>query len=134
CTPRVAGRIGCAACDDGGIGYAGSLAPAFRAGAYLRACLTRSSATAVTIIAPVTISCTQFGNPTCVQPVRMTVMRKAPINDPAIVPSPPDSDPPQITTAAITSSSSPTESVGSPTVSVLNSRIPASPASAPAIV
>ena len=50
------------------------------------------------MMAPVTICCTQFGTPTCVHPVLMTVMRKAPIIDPAMVPSPPESEPPPITT------------------------------------
>ena len=41
-------------------------------------------------------------------------MSIAPTMEPATVPSPPESDAPPMTTAAMTSSSSPTESVGSP--------------------
>ena len=80
----------------------------------LRRLRTRSSATAVTIITPVISSCTQLGNPRCVHPVLITVIKSPPTSDPATDPSPPESDPPPITTAAITSSSSPAESVGSP--------------------
>ena len=93
----------------------------------------RSTATATTMMAPVAISCTQLCTPTKLQPVRMTAMSIAPTIDPAMVPSPPESDAPPMTTAAMTSSSRPIESVGSPTVSVENSRTPASPASAPAM-
>jgi len=59
--------------------------------------------------------------PLYVPPVRITVIKNAPMSEPRIDPSPPASEPPPITTAAITSSSSPNESVGSPTVSVPNS-------------
>ena len=52
-----------------------------RAGVFLAA--TRSSATANTMIAPVTICCTQFGSPCCEQPIWMIAMIAAP----AIVPT-----------------------------------------------
>ncbi|KYG08612.1 hypothetical protein BE21_22760 [Sorangium cellulosum] len=80
------------------------------------------------MIAPVAISCTQLGSPRWTPPVRITVMSSAPITLPATLPSPPESGAPPMTTAAMTSSSRPTESVGSPTVSVENSITPATPA------
>src|SRR5205085_11014716 len=40
--------------------------------------LHRSSPTAHTIIAPVTISCTQFGNPSCEHPMCITAIIPAP--------------------------------------------------------
>ncbi len=80
---------------------------------------------------PVTISCTQFGRPICEQPERMTVMMKAPTIEPRTEPSPPARLPPPMTTAAMTSSSRPTATVGSPTVRRENWKRPAVPAAAP---
>ena len=72
---------------------------------------------------------TQLGMPMWTAPVRITVMRSAPKTEPRMLPSPPASGAPPMTTAAMTSSSRPTESVGSPTVSVENSITPATPTS-----
>ena len=58
------------------------------------------------------------------------VISIAPASDPRIEPSPPDSVPPPMTTAAMTSSSSPLATVGPPTVSRENCIRPAMPASA----
>src|SRR3982751_5990017 len=94
----------------------------------------RSSATAATMIPPVTICCTQLGSPFCVQPVWITVMIAAPMIVPSTVPRPPVRLPPPMMTAAMTSSSRPTATVGSPTESFENCSRPAMPASAPEIV
>src|SRR6516162_4067785 len=97
------------------------------------ACLQRSSATAATMIVPVTICCTQLGRPCCEHPTWMIAMIAAPAIVPMTLPLPPEKLPPPMMTAAITSSSRPTETVGSPTDSCENSSTPARPASAPEI-
>src|SRR5262249_23704800 len=97
-------------------------------------CLQRSSATANTMIAPVTICCTQFGSPCCEQPIWMMAMIAAPAIVPTTLPLPPRRLPPPMMTAAITWSSSPWATVGSPTDSFENAIRPARAASAPAIV
>ena len=83
-----------------------------------------------TMMPPVTICCTQFGRPCCEQPIWMTAMIAAPATVPTTVPLPPSRLPPPMITAAMTSSSRPTATVGSPTDSFENCSTPASPASA----
>src|SRR5206468_11802565 len=97
-------------------------------------CLHRSNATAPTMMVPVTICCTQFGNPCCEQPIWITAMIAAPASVPTTLPLPPRRLPPPMITAAMTSSSRPTATVGSPTDSLENSITPASPARAAPIV
>ena len=46
-------------------------------------------ATAVTMIKPVTISCTQLGRPRLTAPIRITVMSSAPSTEPVMDPRPP---------------------------------------------
>src|SRR5262249_38601015 len=91
----------------------------------------RSSVTAATMMPPVTICCTQFASPFCEQPIWMMVMMAAPIIVPATDPRPPVRLPPPMMTAAITSSSAPTPTVGSPTDSFENWSRPAAPVSRP---
>src|SRR6185503_11206612 len=91
---------------------------------------TRSSVTAATMMPPVTICWTQLASPFCEHPIWMTVMIAAPMIVPATVPRPPDRLPPPMMTAAITSSSRPMATVGSPTDSFENCSSPAMPASA----
>ncbi len=73
---------------------------------------------------PVTICWTQFGQPFCGQPIWMTAMMAAPIIVPSTVPRPPARLPPPMITAAMTSSSRPTATVGSPTESFENCSTP----------
>ena len=82
------------------------------------------------MMVPVTICCTQFGSPCCEHPIWMTDMIAAPAMVPTTLPRPPSRLPPPMITAAITSSSRPTATVGSPTDNFENSITPASAASA----
>src|SRR5262249_37027812 len=91
----------------------------------------RSSATAATMIPPVSTSCTQFGTPSILNPLRITVINSAPASDPPTLPWPPARLPPPITTEAMMSSSMPLAAVGSPTVSRLNCIQPAKPVRIP---
>ena len=79
---------------------------------------------------PVTICCTQLARPCCEQPMATTDMMVAPSTVPSTVPLPPVRLPPPMMTAAITSSSRPTATVGSPTESFENCITPARPAKA----
>src|SRR5437867_9516886 len=78
-------------------------------------CRNRSSATAKTMMPPVTISWTQLARSSFVQPLLMVVMIIAPTRLPKIEPCPPARLAPPITTAAMASSSYPVAVVGSPT-------------------
>src|SRR5262249_13790809 len=87
----------------------------------------RSRATAMTMMAPVPISWTQWGQPIWEQPDWRTCMIRAPISEPRTEPSPPARLPPPMTTAAMTLSSRPVAPVGSPTVRRENCIRPARP-------
>src|SRR3954468_6755300 len=75
---------------------------------------SRSSATAPTMIEPVTICWTPLGAPSGEQPVGIPAMIAAPAIVPTPPPLPPDRLPPPMITAAITSSSSPIDTLGGP--------------------
>ena len=66
---------------------------------------------------PMMISCMYVGQPLWLEPLRNTAMMSAPIIEPRMLPLPPFKLAPPITTAAITSSSRPIATEGSPCVS-----------------
>src|SRR5258706_412633 len=96
-------------------------------------CRSLSMPTASTMTAPMMISCANVDHPIWFDPLRKTAMIKAPIIDPRTVPAPPFRLAPPITTAAMTSNSKPTATVGSPTASRDICRRPANPKNKPAI-
>ena len=81
---------------------------------------------------PVMISCEELSHARYDPPRRMVIMMAAPIRLPSGEPSPPERLAPPMTAAAMTSSSKPTATVGSPTVSRENCITPATPVNSPA--
>ena len=68
---------------------------------YLLGCAIWSRATAVIMMAPITINWIFVEIPSKVQPLRRKLISSVPIMVPVIVPRPPESEAPPITTATI---------------------------------
>src|SRR5262245_43909915 len=101
---------------------------------WVRACerlLHASNNTASKMIAPLAISCQNAGTPRRSRALLITPINNAPINAPHGVPTPPNSDAPPITAAAIAFSSYNRPASGPPDRSCPTRSTPARPAHSP---